>query len=387
MEAARYEVAIEEATLQDLRRRLVNTRWPIDFANADWEYGPERGYLEELVDYWLNVYDWRAAEKEINSFANYRVMIDEVPIHFIHERGKGPKPVPLILSHGWPWTFWDFQKVIRPLSDPAAFGGDPADAFDVVVPSLPGFGFSVPLTKTGVNFAATAELWLKLMQDVLGYQRFGAQGGDWGHLVSSQLGHKHPEAMIGVHLSLAMPMDLFSNPLPTEEDYAPEERHLYRHTQQRMQHATSHVAVQTADPETLSYGLHDSPVGLCAWLVGRRRNWSDCEGDVERRFSKDDLLTTTMIYWVSESFVTSARYYHEAQKHPWQPVHDRMPVVQAPTGVAIFPQELAIMPERWLSSYYNLKQLTRMQSGGHFAPMEEPEALVQDIRTFFRPLR
>ena len=382
-----FTVSVPDEELDDLRRRLEHTRWPIDFANDDWEYGSERGYMEELVDYWLGEYDWRAHEREINSFANFKTRIDDVPIHFIHERGKGPDPVPLILSHGWPWTFWDFHKVIGPLTDPASFGGDPADAFDVVVPSLPGFGFSVPLLKTGVSVWRTADLWVTLMRDVLGYERFGAQGGDWGHLATSQLGHKYAEHMIGVHLSLAMPMTFFSEPLPGEEDYEPHELDNYRATQARMGTATTHVVVQSTDPQTIAYGLHDSPVGLLAWLVERRRNWSDCGGDVERRFSKDDLLTTTMIYWVSESYVSSARFYYEAKHNLWSPAHDRTPVVEAPTGVAIFPGELAIMPERWMRSYYNLQQLSQMPAGGHFAPMEEPEALVEDVRSFFRPLR
>jgi pimeloyl-ACP methyl ester carboxylesterase len=323
----------------------------------------------------------------MNTFSHYKITIDDVPIHFIHEPGKGPKPIPLILSHGWPWTFWDFQKVIRPLTDPASFGGDPADAFDVVVPSLPGYGFSTPLTKPGINFWRTADLWVSLMQDVLGYQKFAAQGGDWGALVTMQLGHKYPQHLIGLHLNLAIPLGFFSGERPAESEYRADEQGWYERMQVAMRHATSHVVVQTTDPQTLAYGLHDSPVGLCAWILERRRNWSDCEGEVERRFSKDDLLTTVMIYWVTESFVTSVRYYYEARHHLWTPVHTRMPVVEAPTGIAIFPRELALMPRRWAERYYNLQRWTVMPAGGHFAPMEEPEQLVVDIRAFFRPLR
>jgi pimeloyl-ACP methyl ester carboxylesterase len=292
------------------------------------------------------------------------------------------------LTHGWPWTFWDFHKVIRPLADPAAFGGDPADAFDVVVPSLPGFGFSTPLTTPGINFWRTADLWTTLMHEVLGYEKFAAQGGDWGALVTSQLGHKYPQSLIGMHLNLAIPLDFISRRgFPAENEYGADEKQWYARTQEVSPTIVSHLAVQTSDPQTLSYGLHDSPVGLCAWILERRRNWSDCGGDVERRFSKDDLLTTMMIYWVTESFVTSVRYYYEARHRPWTPAHARTPVVEAPTGVAIFPKELLILPRRWAEQYYNLKRWTVMTAGGHFAPMEEPEQLVQDVRAFFRPLR
>jgi pimeloyl-ACP methyl ester carboxylesterase len=382
-----FVVNVPDAILTDLDERLAKTRWPIDPGNEDWRYGAQRAYLEELVEYWRTSYDWREHERRINSYANYRTRVADVPIHFIHEPGIGPAPIPLILSHGWPWTFWDFEKVIGPLSNPAAHGGDPADAFDVVVPSLPGFGFSVPLERTGINFHRTADLWVKLMRDVLGYDRFAAQGGDWGHLVSSQLGHRYPQHMIGVHLSLAMPMDLFTAELPGEDAYEPDERHFYHHTQARMAHATTHVVVQSTDPQTVAYGLNDSPVGLLAWLVDRRRWWSDCDGDVEKRFSKDDLITTTMLYWLTESYVSSARFYWEAKNDPWQPVDDAKPVVRAPTAVAIFPQELAVMPRAWLKEYYNLQRLSYMPSGGHFAPAEEPEALLEDVRAFFRPLR
>ncbi len=387
MEKTPFTIAVPEATLTDLRDRLTKTRWPNDFANPDWAYGTNRAYLTELVDYWLGGYDWRKHEQAMNAFSHYKTTIEDVPIHFIHEPGKGPNPMPLILTHGWPWTFWDFHKVIRPLTDPAAFGGDPQDAFDVVVPSLPGFGFSSPLTVPGINFTRTADLWVTLMRDVLGYQQFAAQGGDWGALVTTQLGHKYAQHLIGMHLNLAIPLGFFSGEQPDPSEYGPDEADWYERMQERMKVSTSNVVFQTTDPQTLSYGIHDSPVGLCAWILERRRNWSDCGGDVERRFSKDDLLTTMMIYWVTESFVTSVRYYYEARHHLWTPDHDRTPVVEAPTGIAIFPRELVLMPHRWAERYYNLQRWTLMPAGGHFAPMEEPEHLVEDVRAFFRPLR
>ena len=296
--------------------------------------------------------------------------------------------MPLILTHGWPWTFWDLHKVIRPLADPAAFGGDPADAFDVVVPSLPGYGFSTPLTTPGINFWRTADLWATLMHEVLGYKKFAAQGGDWGALVTSQLGHKYPQSLFGIHLNLAVSLDFITRrQLPAESEYGPDEKQWYARIQEAAPTISSHLAVQTADPQTLAYGMHDSPVSLCAWILERRRNWSDCGGNVERRFSKDDLLTTMMIYWVTESFVTSVRYYYEARRRPWTPAHTRTPVIEAPTGIAVFPKELLIPPKRWAEQYYNLKRWTVMTAGGHFAHAEEPEQLVQDVRAFFRQLR
>ena len=382
-----FEVSVPQATLDDLRDRLARVRWPIDPANRDWVYGVERGYLEELVDYWRTQYDWRAQERAINAFSHFRTAIDGIPIHFIHERGRGPNPIPLILSHGWPWTFWDYHKLIGPLTDPAAHGGDPADSFDVVVPSLPGYGFSVPLSQPGIEWSRTADLWVKLMRDELGYDRFAAQGGDWGALVTEQLGHKYAEHLIGIHLGLAIPMTLFITGLPSEEEYAEDERQRFHHTRERMAVGTAHWVVQATDPQTLAYALHDSSVGLCAWILERRRSWSDSGGDVERRFSKDDLLTTTMLYWVSESTVTSMRYYSEAEHATWSPSHDRMPAVEAPTAVTIWPQELMTMPQQFLERYYNLQRTTEMASGGHFHPMEEPELLLEDIRAFFRTLR
>lgn len=382
-----FEINIEDAVLVDLHERLCKTRYPDDLDNDDWRYGTNISYLKELVNYWISDYDWRAVEKEINAYTNYLCEIDGVPIHFIYEPGKGPNPIPLILSHGWPWTFWDFKKVIGPLSDPASFGGDPADAFDVILPSLPGFGFSTPLRKTGINFWRTADLWQKLMRDVLAYDRYAAQGGDWGSIISAQLGHKYPEHLIGVHLSLSFPLDFFVKGLPTEDEYADDEKHNFHHTQIRMEHATSHVAVQCTDPQTLASALHDSPAGLLSWILERRRNWSDCKGEVERAFSREDLITTAMIYWVTNSFVTSARFYWESAHHLWTPEHDRLPVVEAPTAIALFPQELCLMPRSFMQSYYNLKQLHTMPRGGHFAPSEQPELLVNDVRKFFRTLR
>ena len=387
MKPETFRIEIPESTLTDLRERLARTRWAEDFANDAWQYGTSYGYLKELVDYWQSGFDWRRQEKAINAFSHFRTTIEDVPIHFIHEKGKGPKPLPLIMSHGWPWTFWDLHKVIRPLADPAAFGGDPADAFDVVVPSLPGYGFSTPLRKTGFNFWRTSDLWVKLMRDVLGYDRFAAEGGDWGAAVTGQLGHKYAEHLHGIYIHLVCPLDIFNGPLPDPSEYGPDEQGWLEKNIHFFTQESGYSALQCTKPQTIAFALNDSPVGLASWLVEKRRTWSDCDGDVEKRFTKDELLTTVTLYWVTQSYGTSARYYYECTHNPWKPSHDRQPVVEAETGVGLFLKEVALFPRRFAERYYNLKSWTVMPSGGHFAPMEEPELLVNDIRKFFRTRR
>ena len=380
-----FHVAIPDADLDDLRARLERTRWSPECANDDWRYGTRGDYLRELVGYWLTGFDWRAQERAINAVAQFRTSIDGIPIHFVHVRGTGPRPIPLLLGHGWPWTFWDLKKIIGPLSDPAAHGGDPGDAFDVVVPSLPGYAFSTPLTVPGINFWRTADLWVQLMER-LGYPRFAAQGGDWGALVAAQLGHKHADRLIGVHLHFCAPLTAFAGRPLDASEYG-DETHLIEHNARFQRDERGYGAIQCTRPQTLAYALDDSPVGLCAWLVEKRRSWSDCGGDVERVFTRDELLTTVCLYWLTRSFGSSARFYYETAHHPWRPSHDRQPVVEAPTGVARFPRDVLVMPRRWIERYHNLQRYTEMPRGGHFAPMEEPALLVDELRSFFRPLR
>ncbi len=387
MESEHFQLEVPDAVLVDLRERLARTRWPGEVDNATWRYGAQVDYLRELVEYWALRFDWRRQEEAINAFSHYRTHIDDVPIHFIHEPGRGPAPLPLILSHGWPWTFWDFNKVIRPLSDPAASGGDPADAFHVVVPSLPGFAFSTPLERPGVNAWVTADLWVELMTRRLGYERFGAHGGDWGAGITAQLGHKYAERLVGIHLSMLVNLRIDPKTNPEPEDYGPDEAGWYEHTARFWERESGYYAEQSSKPQTLAFGLNDSPVGLAAWLVEKRRAWSDCDGDVERRFSKDELCTNLTLYWATQSIGSSVRYYYEADHAPWQPSHDRTPVIEAPAGIAIFPKDVILMPRRWAERHYDLRRWTVMPAGGHFAPMEEPERLVEDIRAFFRPLR
>jgi len=390
-EATPFEIAIPEARLVDLRERLARTHWAPDRENDDWRYGTNGAYLRELVEYWRTDYDWRAQERAMNAFEHFRCEIDGVPIHFLKKPGRGPAPLPLVLTHGWPWTFWDFAKVIGPLSDPAAHGGDPADAFDVIVPSLPGFGFSTPLERTGINWWRTADLWVALMCEVLGYDRFCAHGGDWGTLVTLQLGHRYPDAVHGVHVVGTAPLDCFSGDRPwsigtlidSTKDASAERAAMLAWERK----FASHVAVHNLDPQTLAFAMHDSPAGLCAWILERRRSWSDCGGDVESRFTKDELLTTMSLYWLTDSFVSAVRFYQEAGRHPWRPDHDGMPVVGAPTGISLFEPDKAPGDMSWTEAYYDRVQYRVHPRGGHFAPAEEPGIVVDDIRDMFRRFR
>lgn len=392
MQPERFEIRVPDAVLEDLRERLRRTRWAPDFANDDWSYGTNARTLRELVAYWLDGYDWRAEEAAMNRFPHWRVELDGVPVHFLRVPGRGPSPIPLILSHGWPWTFWDLHRVIGPLSDPAAHGGDPADAFEVIVPSMPGFGFSTPLAQTGVNFWTTAELWHRLMTEVLGFERYAAQGGDWGALTTTQLGHAHADSLYGIHLSTLAPLSLFDHERPWDitagtlapAGLAPAERERFLAWQRRI---ASHVAVQVLDPQTLAYGLHDSPVGLLAWLLERRRSWGDCRRGVVATFGRDFLLTTTMLYWVTESFVTSARFYAEAARNRWRPSHARTPLVGAPTGISTFRHDGTVGLGAGMESLFHVVYSREHDEGGHFAPIEVPERIVDDVRATFRPFR
>ena len=377
-----FRIAVSDAVLHDLRERLARTRFPDQIRDAGWTYGTDLAYLKALVAYWRDRYEWRAAEVALNAFPQFRAQVDGLGIHFLHVRGRGPKPLPLVVTHGWPDSVAGFVKVIGPLTDPGAHGGDPADAFDVVVPSMPGFGFSDRATAPGMDEERVAALWAKLMTG-LGYARFGAQGGDWGSMVSTYLGANHAAQVIGVHLNMviALPPDP-ANPVAglTQDEVID-----LMGAQQFLKEETGYQRIQGTKPQTLGYALNDSPAGLAAWIVEKFRAWSDCDGDVERRFTKDQLLTNVMLYWVTETATSSCRLYYEA-------VHaDKFPPtgvrVEVPTGCAIFPREIMIPPRQWVERAYNVQRWTRMPRGGHFAAMEEPALLVEDVRAFFRPLR
>ncbi len=378
MDIQPFTIEVADDTLADLRRRLVATRWPDEVEDAGWDYGANLAYLKTLVAYWRDDFDWRAQEAVLNRFAQFRADVDGVGVHFIHERGQGPRPLPLIITHGWPSSFAQMLKIIPLLTDPARYGGDPTDAFDVVVPSLPGFGFSDRPRERGMNRGRIAALWARLMADTLGYRRFAAVGGDLGSPVTRLLALTRPDLVVGIHLT-DVGYSIVDRP-----DLSAAERRYLDGVQDWSAREGAYAMLQSTKPQTLAYGLTDSPAGLAAWIVEKFRAWSDCDGDVERRFSKDELLTTVMIYWVTETINSSARLYYENRRIPPLAPEQRIDV---PAGVAIFPKDLALPPREWAERSLSVQRWTEMPRGGHFAAMEEPDLLVEDLRAFFRPLR
>jgi len=329
-----FHIAIPQSDLDDLQRRLENVRWPADPGNENWRFGVDGDWMKGMVEYWRDGFDWRAQEAEMNQYPHYRVEIDGNPIHFLHIPAKTGKGMPLILTHGWPWTFWDYRDVIGPLTDPAAYGGDPADAFELIIPSLPGFGFS-PLMRTGIAVPEVADLWCKLMQDVLGHDRFAAAGGDWGAAVTAYLGHAYPEALTGVYCTLPMLPGLG----PAEirpDDYAEDEAWMLERNIESWPLVDSHITVQKRDPQTLAYAMADSPVGTAAWLWERRRAWSDCGGDVLSVFDRDALCTLASVYWLTGTIGTSFRIYAEQLyrrcRFRWRMTSSRLSPCQQPSG-------------------------------------------------------
>ena len=379
-----FTIDIPQAELDDLHARLTNTRWPHDVGNPDGAYGAPREYIEQLLSYWRDTYDWRAVEAQMNSYDQQMVEIDGIPIHFMRVPGKGPNPTPIILTHGWPWTFWDLHKVVEPLADPAAHGGDPSQSFDVIVPSLPGYGLSVPLKTTGIDAVRIAELWVTLMTDVLGYDRFGAQGGDWGAFVTAQLGHAHAEHLIGVYLTMPVVPGLFGRNAPRADQFAADEQWMLERADHARRHIEAHVSVHRRDPQTFAYAMADSPVGLASWIWWRRQLWSD--GDALDVFGLDDLCTLASLYWFNTSFASSIRLYAEQFGKPPRLAHDRMPTIEAPTGFGVFPKELMFLPRSVAETHTDLRRWTVFDEGGHFAPAERPDAVVDELRAFFADL-
>ena len=376
-----FTIKVPDEALADLRARLERVRWPDEPPDAGWRYGTSLTYMKELVEHWRARYDWRAHEARLNRLRQFTVELGGIELHFIHEPGVGPAPMPLVLSHGWPGSIVEFERIIPMLTDPARFGGDPADAFTVVAPSLPGYTLSFRPGQPRLGVVEIADLFASLMTDVLGYRRFGAQGGDWGAFVTSRLGVACPERLCGIHVNLlAVRRDLAppANPTPDEQAFLDELRHWEREE-------TGYQWIQGTKPQTLAYGLTDSPVGLAAWIVEKFRTWSDCGGEVERRFSKDVLLTNVMLYWLTGAIGSSFWPYYARRHGPW-PIPDGHRIA-VPTAYASFPREILHPPRTLAERVYNIRRWTAMPAGGHFAALEEPEALAADVRTFFRDLR
>jgi pimeloyl-ACP methyl ester carboxylesterase len=370
-----YRIAVADALLHDLGDRLARTRWPDAIAGAGWDYGADLTFVRDLCEHWRTGYDWRAREASLNALPHFTAEVDGVRQHFWHVRGRGPDPLPLLLIHGWPGSPVEYMELIGPLTDPAAHGGDAADAFDVVVPDLPGFGFAGHPRERGWGLSRIAGAFDTLMSRELGYGRYGTHGGDWGSLISGRLGAEHAGHVCGVHLG--MPYGDVPATAGAEERAAAaaQERGRFRER--------GYSAIQRTKPDVLTIAQMDSPAGACAWIVEKFRAWSDCDGDVESVFSRDVLLTNVMFYWATGSIASAARIYYEAFSEGMFAGGD----VKVPTAVTAFPKEPFAAERDWMESRVNLVRWTDMPSGGHFGALERPGLVVNDLRAFFRELR
>ncbi|MEO5698503.1 MAG: epoxide hydrolase family protein [Burkholderiaceae bacterium] len=376
-----FQLHVADSAIDDLRGRLARTRFPDQPAGEPWAHGTDVDYLKTLVEHWRNSFDWRTQEARLNAFPQFKVPLHGIELHYLHVKGNGPRPYPLLLSHGWPGSVFEFLELIPRLTDPARFGGDPADAFTVVAPSLPGYGLSFQPGQRRFSLEMIADCLADLMTGVLGFERFAAQGGDWGAFVTSRLGAVHADKLIGIHLNLlTVRRDpaMLSNPTPEEQAFLDE---LGVWIKEEM----GYQWIQGTRPQTLAFGLSDSPAGLAAWIVEKFRAWSDCGGDVESVFSRDELLANIGLYWFTGAIGSSFWPYYARMHGPW-PIPDGG--VNVPTGYAAFPREI-LRPPRSVAEkmYTDIRRWRVMPKGGHFAAMEQPEALAREIVEFFRPLR
>jgi pimeloyl-ACP methyl ester carboxylesterase len=377
-----FSVDIDSAVLSDLRERIWRTRWPEAAPGAPWQQGTDIQYLKGLLAYWADGFDWRAQERALNAFRQFRVELDGVRIHFVHERAKRGQGIPLILSHGWPSTFVEFLPLVPLLTDPQAHGID-GPAFDVIIPSLPGYAFSERPARVGVDYRYVAELWHRLMRG-LGYTRYGAQGSDFGSGIASLMALTDAPAMLGIHLSnldIEPAFDPHAAPrTPAEHDFCARNDAFWRDE-------GGYKAIQATKPQTLGYGLNDSPAGLAAWIAEKWRSWADSAGDIDGRVTRDFLLTTITLYWATGSITSSMRDYAD-NRHFAKSLAPRS-FVHVPTGVALFASnfvEEGAPPREWAERLYNVRRWTPMPRGGHFAAIEEPELLARDIAAFFAEL-
>ena len=375
-----FRVDVPDAVITDLHDRLRRTRFPNQVAGAGWDQGTELSYLRELVAYWLDAYDWRVHEARLNAFPQHTTEIDGQRVHFIHAPSPERTALPLLLVHGWPGSVVEFLDVLGPLTDPVAHGGDAGDAFHVVAPSLPGYTFSGPTHAPGWQPRRMAAAFAQIMA-ALGYERYGAQGGDWGSVVCANVADLDADHVAGLHLNFVVvpPPEGDTAPLTPDEQRRLEAMRAWRKT------GAGYQEIQGTKPQTLGYALDDSPAGLAAWIVEKFAAWSDCDGDVERSFTKDQLLTNVMAYWVTATATSSVRLYYEMRRAG----RDALPAryVDVSTGIANYPAEISSMPRRWVEHRYNVVHWSEPPRGGHFAAMEVPDVFVDDVRDFFRPRR
>ncbi|MDX3104201.1 epoxide hydrolase family protein [Nonomuraea angiospora] len=374
-----FRIDIPQADLDSLRDRLARTRWPDELPDVGWTYGVPVGYLKGLAEYWRTSYDWREHEKRLNDFPQFTTTIDGQNIHFLHVRSPEPDALPLIITHGWPGSIVEFMDVIGPLTDPRAHGGDPADAFHVIAPSIPGFGFSGPTRETGWDLSRIARAWAELMRR-LGYQRYGAQGGDTGSVVSPELARIDSEHVVGVHVngSLGFPT---GDPAELAGLSEAEQERLAR-LQGQMEEGTGYAIIQSTRPQTLGFGLADSPAGQLAWIVEKFKEWTDPAAELpEDAVDRDLMLTNVSVYWLTGTATSSARLYKEGRANWGRPAERS----EVPAGVAVFPGDFGVRSIAERDN--NVVHWSEFERGGHFAAMEVPQLLVEDVRTFFRGLR
>ena len=370
-----FAIDIPQADLDDLGRRLTATRWPDQMDGAGWDYGTDLGSLRELVGYWADGFDWRAQERRLNAFPQFTATVDGVDLHLVHQRGAGPDPMPLLLLHGWPSSFVQMLDLVPLLTDPAAHGGDPADSFDVVVASLPGYGFSGSPTDRPMTIARMGHLLHRLMTEELGYARYGIRASDIGIGVQKQIALAHPDAMTGIHLASSYPPFVPDDLSDAERTYLDaiasweKAEQAYGH-----QHRTK--------PQTLAYGLNDSPAGLASWILEKFRAWSDCDGDLERVYTRDALLTNIAIYWFTQTINSSIRVYRDGVGPD-----TRMGIPDVPTAHLMANEQIPNAPEEWTRRLYRIDRMTQAERGGHFMEWEQPAIVAGDLRAFFRDLR
>ncbi len=380
-----FEIVVPDAAISDLKNRLQNTRLPDQISETTWEYGTDKAYLTELIDYWENEFDWREQERTLNQFDHFKTEIDGIEMHFIHQRSEHPDAIPLMIVHGWPGSISEFSKIIDPLVDPVTYGGSASDAFHVITPSLPGFGFSSAPTRPGYSPEKIAHILAALMEKI-GYQRYAIAGGDWGAIINRYLAFNYPDRLIGLHSNMmlaGLPTDPEQRADVTQvEETARAARGAY------MQNERAYQQIQGSKPQTLGYGLNDSPAGLAAWIVEKFHGWTDmpqgATGYLDNHFTKDELLTNIAIYWFTGTITSSTRIYYENSKTP---IETPLGYINVPTGAAIFPAEILVTPRAWAEAAYDLRHCSVMSEGGHFAALEKPDLYLNDLQIFFRLLR
>lgn len=367
----RYDIAVPDAVLDDLEDRLTRTRWPDQLPGTDWAYGADTAYIRELSDYWRENFDWRAQEDRLNEFEHFRARVDDIWIHFVHAKSLDPDAIPLLMLHGWPSTFVQMLDIIPLLTDPAAHGLPSEPSFHVVAASLPGFGFSDVPTRPGIGFRTSAELMARVMRDALGYERYGVRGSDLGGMVARQMALLHPDNIIGVHLTGII------GTAGGEPPYTAAEQ-AFMDASAAIESEIAYARLQMSKPQTLAHALNDSPAGLAAWIVEKFRAWSDSSGDVESRFTKDDLLTNLTIYWVTGTAPASVRMYYDFVREPLEPGRIERPVGMLMTTRDLFPAA----PREWGERLFNVQHWVETEVGGHFLEWEEPELVARDLQKF-----